>query len=417
VGRGGNAEGLRGKRVVFVFAGEILGGAERGALDLALPLARAEGAAVEILALDDRPGRARTIAESEGIPWTTVRTPWTGNRPARAVSLLRVAFALRRRRPDVLLAHTNLPNVVCGLIWRLTGAKLAVWNQWDVLGTQRFSRGLFRRALRATPLAVTEAYHARDWLIEEWGADPRRVHVIRGDLQLAPARDDCSTWRQRLGLSEDTLAACMLAHFHAGKDHRTLLHAWRQVIDELASDGVQAVLLLAGRPAGTENAVKALAFDLDLHEHIRFVGDVADVTGLLGAADLAVFSSRSELFGRGATEPMAAGLPVVATDVAGIAEAVGEDNRMFLAAPGDAAGLAEAILRLARDPTLRARVGRANAELMRSRQPAEATSSKYARLVADALARRPHHPEPRPRREQPESRAHAPAVDVNDGSL
>jgi glycosyltransferase involved in cell wall biosynthesis len=382
---GDTAASLAGKRVVFVFAGEILGGAERGALDLALPLARAEGAHVEILALDDRPGRARTVAEAEGIPWSTVRTPWTGSRLTRMLSLLRVAAALRRLKPDVLLAHTNLPNVVCGLIWRLAGARLAVWNQWDVLGTRRFSPELFRRALHATPLVITEALHAREWLVEEWAADPERVHVIRGDVQLSPPREGRDAWRERLGLRESDFAACMLAHFHAGKDHTTLLHAWRRVVDQLGNGGPNPVLLLAGRAAGSENAVKALAFDLDLRDHVQFLGEVDDVSGLLTAVELAVFSSRSELFGRGATEPMSAGLPVAGTDVPGISEAVGDVGATFLAPPGDDAAFADVVVAFARDPALRTRVGAANAELMRERQSAEITWKLYARLLADAL--------------------------------
>jgi glycosyltransferase involved in cell wall biosynthesis len=120
---------------------------------------------------------------------------------------------------------------------------------------------------------------------------------------------------------------------------------------------------------------------------LRVLGDVDDVSGLLGAVDLAVFSSRSECLGRGATEPMFAGLAVAGTDIPGIREAVGEAGESFLAAPGDAAGLAEAILRLAGDPDLRARVGAANAELVRSRQRAEVTTGAYAALLAIALAR------------------------------
>jgi glycosyltransferase involved in cell wall biosynthesis len=382
---GDKAATLAGKRVIFVFAGEILGGAERGALDLAVPLARAEAAHVEILALDDRPGRARTIAEAEGIPWTSVRTPWTGSRLARMRSLFRVAAALRRLKPDVLLAHTNLPNVVCGLIWQLTGARLSVWNQWDVLGTKRFSPALFRRALQATPLVITEAFHARDWLVEQWGVDPERVHVIRGDVHLSPPRDSREAWRERLGLRETDFAACMLAHFHAGKDHITLLRAWRRVVDQLGDDGPNPVLLLAGRPAGSENAVKALAFDLDLRDHVRFLGEVDDVAGLLTAVEIAVFSSRSELFGRGATEPMSAGLPVAGTDVPGIREAVGDVGAPLLAPPGDDGALADVVVAFARDPALRARVGAANAELMRDRQSAEVTWKAYARLIASAL--------------------------------
>lgn len=379
---------LAGTRIVFVVAGEVLGGAERNAIDLAVRFARVDGAEVAICALDDRPGRGRAVAESEGIPWTSVRTSWFGGRVPKVVSLLRVARALRRLRPDVLLPWTNLPNVICGLTWRFTGASVCIWNQCDVLGTKRFSPRLFRRALHATPLAVTTAFHARDWLAEQWGFDRRRVHVIRSEVQLPAPLERRADWRGRLGIAEHDLAACMVGHLHEGKDHDTLLRAWRLVVDDLQRDGKKAFLLLAGRPAGNEDAVKALAFDLDLREHVRFLEDVADVSGLLGAVDLAVFSSRSECLGRGATEPMYAGLAVAGTDVPGIREAVGEPGRECLAAPGNERSLADAILRLARDPELRASVGETNAELIRTRQSAEPTSGAHARLVADALGGR-----------------------------
>ncbi|MGZ4289005.1 MAG: glycosyltransferase [Gaiellaceae bacterium] len=383
---------LSGRRVVFVVAGEVLGGAERNAIVLAVRFARVEGAEVTILALDDRPGRARAVAEAEGIPWTSVRTPWRGGRRARLVSLLRVARALRRLRPDVLLPWTNPANVICGLTWRTTGAKLCIWNQCDVLGTRRFSRRLFRRALHASPIAVTTAFHAADWLVTNWGFDPRRVHVIRSEVALPVPLDDREAWRARLGLGPGDFVACMLGHLHEGKDHDTLLRAWRLVVDALQREQQNAVLLLAGRPAGTEDAVKGLAFDLDLRRHIRFLDDVDDISGLLEAVDLAVFSSRSECLGRGATEPMYAGRTVVGTDVAGIREAVGERGRKFLAAPGDVQALADVILRLAQDPEARAAVGMANAELVRARQGSDATSGAYARLVADALASRRRDP-------------------------
>jgi glycosyltransferase involved in cell wall biosynthesis len=379
---------LAGRRVVFVVAGEVLGGAERNAISLAVRFTRVEGAEVTIVALDDRPGRARALAEAEGISWTSVRTPWVGGRPARLLSLLRVARSLRRLRPDVLLPWTNLANVVCGLTWRATGARLCIWNQCDVLGTKRFSPRLFRRALHASPVAVTTAFHARDWLADEWGFDRRQVHVIRSEVTLPAPLDGGQDWRARLEIGPGDLVACMIGHLHEGKDHDMLLRAWRLVVDAVRLEGKHAVLLLAGRPAGNEDAVKGLAFDLDLRSHVRFLDDVADISGLLEAVDLAVFSSRSECLGRGATEPMYAGLAVVGTDVPGIREALGEHGREFLAAPGDERAFADAILRLARDPGLRAGVGKANAELIRTRQGSEATSGAYARLVADGLTGR-----------------------------
>ena len=284
--------------MVFVLPGEVVGGAERNAINLASHFSRAEGATVEICALDDRPGRARAIAEEEGIRWTSVRMPWTGGRSAKAFSLVSAARVLRGLRPDVLLPSTNLPNVVCGLTWRFTGAKLCVWNQCDVLGTKRLSPPLFSRALHASRLVVTTAFHVRDWLTAEWGCDASHVHVVRSEVSLPPPRESGEVWRSRLGIEPGRLVACMLGHLHVGKDHATLLRAWRLVIDRLRPKA-DPLLLIAGRPAGTADAVKALAFDLDLRHSVRFLGDVADVSGLLEAVDFAIFSSPSEALGRG----------------------------------------------------------------------------------------------------------------------
>ena len=74
---------LRGRRIVFVLAGEVLGGAERGAIALAHDLELEEGASVHVCALDDRPGQARRLAEEYGIAWSSIRTPWVGSRVAR----------------------------------------------------------------------------------------------------------------------------------------------------------------------------------------------------------------------------------------------------------------------------------------------------------------------------------------------
>ena len=101
-----------------------------------------------------------------------------------------------------------------------------------------------------------------------------------------------------------------------------------------------------------------------------------------GALDLAVFCSQRELMPRGVTEPMAAALPVVATDLPGTREALGEADAGVLVAPGDPAVLADAILRLAHDADLRRRLGAANRAAVQGRSDPE---TAWTRLISDAL--------------------------------
>ena len=375
---------LRRRRVVFVLAGEVYGGAERGAIDLAA-FFREEGASVAVLALDDRPGRARDVAADCGVTWTSTPVPWSGGQVRKGRSLLRVTRALRTLRPDAIVASTNLPNVVTGLTWRATGARTAVWRQCDVNGTTRISGRLFRRALHATPVVVTGAEHGRAWLASGYGVDPSRVQVIPSPTRLPSALESGAVWRARLGIADDAFVCCMVAHLHAGKDHATLLRAWRIVAAEL--NGMQPTLLVAGRDAGTEAASKALAFDLDLRDCVRFVGEVDDVAGLLDACDLAAFCSQRELVPRGIIEPMAAGLPVVATDLPGTREALGDRDPSVLVTPEDSSALAATILSLARDADLRLRLGAANHAVIQDRSDRAAPEEAWTRLLSDAFER------------------------------
>jgi glycosyltransferase involved in cell wall biosynthesis len=125
--------------------------------------------------------------------------------------------------------------------------------------------------------------------------------------------------------------------------------------------------VLAGRQDGAYESLTALAADLKLDGTVRFVGYVSDVSGLLGAADVSVFSSRSEGCPNAVLESMAAGLPVAGTDIEGIREVVGPTGAQFLTPAGDADSLAGVLLKLAKDPELCVRNGMENRERIRER--------------------------------------------------
>src|SRR5205823_13173952 len=94
-------------------------------------------------------------------------------------------------------------------------------------------------------------------------------------------------------------------------------------------------------------------------ERAELVGARRDVPELLAAADLFVLSSRSEGLPISVLEAMAAGLPVVATNVGGMPEVVVNGETGFLVPPAEPRALAEAVGRLLLDPELRQRFGAA----------------------------------------------------------
>jgi glycosyltransferase involved in cell wall biosynthesis len=370
---------LKGRRIVFVLGNLELGGAERQALILARYLAEHEQAVVEVWGFN-KSGPVAELCEQSGLCSRVIPYPFTENRFSRLKALGRVARALRRAKPDILLPYTFGPNVVCGLVWRWTGARACVWNQRDE-GIVPFTSPSVRWAAQQTPRFVSNCDAGARFLVEKLGVDAKKVTVIRNGVETVTPQFDRGAWRERLEVDDRCFVACMVANLHAHKDHATLLRAWRNVVRDFEANGVghaadntrvdthvdkgSAVLVLAGRRDGAYESLAALAGELKIDGSVRFVGAVSDVPGLLNAVDVSVFSSRSEGCPNAVLESMAAGLPVTGTNIEGIREVVGAAGTRFLTPVEDAQALSEVLIKLAKDPVLRARAGAENRDRIR----------------------------------------------------
>ena len=350
---------LKGRRIVFVLGNLELGGAERQALILARYLSQQEEALVEVWGFN-KSGPVAEICEQHGLRARVIPYQFSESRLSKLQALVRVARALRAARPDILLPYTFWPNVVCGLVWRWTGARVCVWNQRDE-GIVPFGSPSVRWAAQRTPRFVSNSDAGARFLVEKLGVDAEKVTVIRNGVETIAPQLDRRAWRERLAVDDRTFVACMVANLHAHKDHATLLRAWRHVLRHKPS----AVLVLAGRRDGAYESLTALASELKIDDSVRFVGAVSDVPGLLNAADVSVFSSRSEGCPNAVLESMAAGLPIAGTNIEGIREVVGATGMQFLAPVEDGESLSEVLVRLANDPALRARIGAENRERIR----------------------------------------------------
>lgn len=357
---------LKGRRIVFVLFNFELGGAERQALILARHLVEQEKAEVEVWGFN-KPGPVAQFCERIGVPWRVVPYPFKSGRVARFAGLARVARRLRRARPDILLPYTFVANVICGLIWRWTGAQACVWNQRDE-GVTPFISEWARSASQRTPMFVSNSRAGERFLTDRLKVDPGRVRVIENGIEQLSVAGDRSSWRARLEIADDSFVACMVANLHDNKDHRTLLRAWRRVVE--GCNGRKAVLVLAGRHDGAYESLVSLSRELDLNGHVRFAGQVSDVPGLLSAADVGVFSSVTEGCPNGVLESMAAGLAVAGTDIEGIRSVIAPAGLEFLAPPQDYEALAGAILKLEKDSDLRVTIGAENQQRVKEKYSA-----------------------------------------------
>ena len=138
------------------------------------------------------------------------------------------------------------------------------------------------------------------------------------------------------------------------KGHDVFLNAWQVVVQRFPD----AVALLIGEGQARAELEQRVA-ELGLGQAVRLLGSRDDARALLGLVDLVVHPSQQEGFSNAILEAMAAGKPVVATDVGGNPEAVVDGVTGLLVPPGDPGGLATAIIRLLGDPASREAFGKA----------------------------------------------------------
>jgi L-malate glycosyltransferase len=145
-----------------------------------------------------------------------------------------------------------------------------------------------------------------------------------------------------------------------------------------------AAFIIAGE-GELKEATQELARSLGIADRTFFIGRCQDVGSVLSISDVCVLSSSSEGFSNAILEYMAAGRPVVATDVGGAREAVVHGETGYLVAAGDDVQLADHIVELLTDPESARLMGEAGRrrvnEKFSSLRQVQNVESLYAELL------------------------------------
>jgi glycosyltransferase involved in cell wall biosynthesis len=378
---------LIGKRILIVLETLDLGGAERQALLLAGHLQRKYRAELVVCGFSG-PGTLSAICDRNKFAWHPYYLKWPNATMLSYLSTVKKLFKfvafIRKLRPSVILPYCILPNVICGLVWRFTGASLCLWNQRDE-GVQRLPVWAERIASGLTPIFVVNSFNARHWLEEDLGVASSRIHLVPNGVHLNRPLYSPDTWRNRLALTPETFCCCMIANLHSLKDHATLLKAWKVVQSILEERDIHCALLLAGRGGKLAEQLKAQAKTLEITSTVHFLGYVEDIAGLLQIVDLCILSSNSEGCPNSLLEAMAAGIPVVASNIQGVRDAVGEENSPFLFTPGNENELAGIILAFSEDRSLSRSAGEVNRRIVERDFKPDIMCDKMVAIISESM--------------------------------
>jgi L-malate glycosyltransferase len=147
---------------------------------------------------------------------------------------------------------------------------------------------------------------------------------------------------------------------------------------------IPARLVLIGDGPDRDTVARAV-FEAGLQEVVEFAGEQHDLVPWLSAADLFLLPSEQESFGLAALEAMACEVPVVASRVGGLPEIIDDGTTGYLCAPDDLEGMAARAIAVLADPGLRARIGGAAAQQVRTRFCEELIVPMYEQCYRDVL--------------------------------
>ncbi|HKS41779.1 MAG TPA: glycosyltransferase [Blastocatellia bacterium] len=369
------------------------GGSERQAIQLARLLKESGRYNVSLACLDSN-GVLRDEAERlelGHIPEYRLTSFYDRN---MVVQLRLLARFLRQREINIVHTHDFYTNVFGMAAAKMARVPVRIASRRETTGWRTQAQKFVERlSYRMAHCIVANAEAVRGQLVEE-GVRAEKIVTIYNGL-------DMQRIKLRPGLSRaDILASFDLQQHssnrfvtivanlrHPVKDHPTFLRAASRVYQSAP----HAQFVIAGE-GELIKPMKELAGQLGLERVTHFIGRCDRVAELLAVSDVCVLSSKAEGFSNSILEYMAAGRPVVVTDVGGAREAVIDNETGYLVPAGDDEAMAQRITRLLEQPEMAQAMGRKGQKRIEEnfscRAQLEREESLYERLL------RPSHRRP-----------------------
>lgn len=192
-----------------------------------------------------------------------------------------------------------------------------------------------------------------------------------------------------------TMGSDMNANYSPASDDRVLfvgrlafvknIEEWLKVAQRVAEQDTSVFFEIVG-DGPLRDTLASQARQLGLEHRVRFAGAAPydRLSDIYRSAKVFLLTSRYEGFGRVVAEAYLNGVPVVATRITGVEDIIDDGETGFLHTPGDVAGMAESVLRLLRDDSLRQTMGQLGRERVRARFDTDRLTREWVDLLISA---------------------------------
>ena len=297
---------------------------------------------------------------------------------------------LRREKSDVIETFTHDSNILALPIAWLARVPVRIATHHGVIeGIPRWRERLNAWMVNSNiaHVLVTVSEKTRRLALAE-GVKAERISVIQnGIAPMLFEGEHRLEVRRDAGIGADDPFLLAVGRLVPVKAHEVLISAMSAVLKEFPN----AKLGICGDGVLRPNLEAQIKL-LDLESAVKLFGEQGNVAKFLFSADVFVLPSRSEGLPMALLEAMSAGLPVVATGLDGVAEVVLEGEHGLFAPIDDSDALANVILQLLRDPSMRARMGTAARRRVDEMYSIDRTGEQYLTLMFKLLGTKVSRP-------------------------
>ena len=340
----------------------------------------ARGHRVTLLA----PVESRIFAEASRFGVSAVALP-IGRKRLSGIAALRAW--LIQNPVDVINTHSSTDSWLAALAWASLKKAPPIVRTRHIsapVPDNLASRWLYRSASR---YVVTTGASLRESLIARLKLDATRVVSIPTGIDtevfFPPTQHQRKLARKAIGVGDERFVIGIVATLRSWKGHRYLIEAFAEAF----GDGASLAQFVIVGDGPQRAALEALVDAKQMRARVTFAGNQPDVVPWLHALDaFALPSYANEGVPQAILQAMACGIPVVTTDAGAIGEVATHEETALIVRKEDANDLASAIVRLAGDEILRARLASNARRLVRERHGIEAMLDKMEAVFEAARA-------------------------------
>ena len=349
-------------KILHLITSLEVGGAQHGLL-LGLPRFNPEKYEHIVCSLMDRMQMAEQFRQS-GIEVHSLRV----NKRTDLSGALRLHSLIKQLRVDILHTYLLHSNIIGRIIGRLVGVPAIIGSERTIGQAGRWGRTLTKLTNPLTDAVEVNSQAGADSIEQNLGVPKEKIELVRSglDLNIYSTTSARQEMRSNLNLKKDQHLVIYIGRLRPVKGVEYGLRAFA-----IASSIYPNTHMALAGDGEQRGYLQKLVGELDLRHRVTFLGVRKDLPNLLAASDSVLMPSLTEGFPRTAIEAMAAGKPVIATNVGGTSEAIINDKTGILVPPQDVNAMAKALEKLIADINLQARLGKTGIRRAQENYPIE----------------------------------------------